>query len=257
MRDFFISYNQHDRGWAEWIAWTLEENDFTVVIQAWDFVGNWVVKMDNAMRETERTIVVLSPHYVEAMFTQSEWADAFRRDPTGNKDLLTPVRVAPVEPQGVLAQIAWVDLLGCKSEAQALEILLKRVRGLRGKPSIRPQFPTGSTAGERPQRSMAARPTYPAAAEDQEQFLHARDTIIRWRGLYSGKLDALRTAGKLAREWSRELPAEIDVEVVEAIRLADQAARDFRTIRVQTLEFARPYGLDVHPTVFWGTQSRT
>jgi hypothetical protein len=25
MTDFFISYTQEDRAWAEWIAWTLEE----------------------------------------------------------------------------------------------------------------------------------------------------------------------------------------------------------------------------------------
>jgi pentatricopeptide repeat protein len=165
VKDFFISYNQNDRGWAEWIAWTLEENGFSVVIQAWDFVGNWVVKMDSAMRETERTIVVLSPHYVEALFTQPEWADAFRRDPRGAKDLLIPLRVAPVEPRGVLAQIVYVDLLG-KNEGQAVELLLNRVRGKRGKPSVRPPFPTSDIAEEKFQRSTTVKPVYPAAPED-------------------------------------------------------------------------------------------
>ena len=59
MKDFFISYNQKDRQWAEWIAWQLEEAGFTTVIQAWDFTGNWVLQMDNAMRSTDRTIAVL------------------------------------------------------------------------------------------------------------------------------------------------------------------------------------------------------
>ncbi len=36
-KDFFISYNQADRRWAEWIAWYLEEEGYTTVIQAWDF----------------------------------------------------------------------------------------------------------------------------------------------------------------------------------------------------------------------------
>ena len=31
MKDFFISYNQADRAWAEWIAWILEEAGYTVV----------------------------------------------------------------------------------------------------------------------------------------------------------------------------------------------------------------------------------
>jgi len=37
MVDFFISYNKADKAWAEWIAWELEENGCTTVMQAWDF----------------------------------------------------------------------------------------------------------------------------------------------------------------------------------------------------------------------------
>jgi hypothetical protein len=37
MKDFFISYNSTDRTWAEWIAWQLEEAEYTTVLQAWDF----------------------------------------------------------------------------------------------------------------------------------------------------------------------------------------------------------------------------
>jgi hypothetical protein len=29
-RDFFISYNQADRTWAEWIAWQLEHAGYSV-----------------------------------------------------------------------------------------------------------------------------------------------------------------------------------------------------------------------------------
>jgi hypothetical protein len=162
VKDFFISYTSHDRIWAEWIAWNLEEEEFSVVIQAWDFVGNWVVKMNTAMQEAERTIAVLSPHYLEAMFTQSEWANAFRRDPTGEKDLLIPVRIAPVEPKGVLAQIVYVDLVG-RNEGEALELLLKRIRGERGKPTVSPQFPGAHATERQAQRSITARPVYPDA----------------------------------------------------------------------------------------------
>lgn len=35
--DFFISYNKTDKAWAEWIAWELEEADYTTIFQAWDF----------------------------------------------------------------------------------------------------------------------------------------------------------------------------------------------------------------------------
>jgi hypothetical protein len=96
MKDFFISYNKADRAWAEWIAWHLDEAGFTTVLQAWDFRpgSNFVVDMDRATVETERTIAVLSPDYPRASFTQPEWAVAFAKDPTGEKGLLLPVRVS-------------------------------------------------------------------------------------------------------------------------------------------------------------------
>ena len=37
MKNFFVSYNGKDKSWAEWIAYQLEEDGYTTVIQAWDF----------------------------------------------------------------------------------------------------------------------------------------------------------------------------------------------------------------------------
>jgi len=90
----FVSYNQKDRSWAEWIGWQLEEEGLKVIIQHWDFVGNWVLQMEKAMKNADKTVIVLSDHYVKALYTQPEWADAFRRDPTGERDILIPVRIS-------------------------------------------------------------------------------------------------------------------------------------------------------------------
>ena len=85
MKDFFISYNRADRTWAEWIAWQLEEAGYTVIVQAWDIRpgSNFILEMHKAARETERTIAVLSPAYLSALYTQPEWAAALVQDPTG------------------------------------------------------------------------------------------------------------------------------------------------------------------------------
>jgi hypothetical protein len=95
MPDFFISYNRADLPWAEWIAWQLEVAGYTTMLQAWDFRpgSNFVFKMQRAAAEAERTIAVLSPDYVQARFTQPEWAAAFAQDPTGEKGTLLPVHV--------------------------------------------------------------------------------------------------------------------------------------------------------------------
>lgn len=140
MKDFFVSYNREDRQWAEWIGWQIEDAGFSTFVQAWDFVGNWVIQMNRAMRESERTIAVLSASYLTALYTHPEWANAFRLDPTGEKDLLIPVRVQPVELTGVLAQMVYVDLVNLDGNA-AVERLLKRARGECGKPSSSPASP--------------------------------------------------------------------------------------------------------------------
>src|SRR5439155_15515677 len=79
MKDFFISYTSADRRWAEWIAWHLEAKGYSVVIQAWDFRpgSNFVLEMDKASREAMRTLIVLSPNYLDSRYAKAEWASAF------------------------------------------------------------------------------------------------------------------------------------------------------------------------------------
>jgi tetratricopeptide (TPR) repeat protein len=141
----FVSYNQADRPWAEWIAWTLEENGYKAVIQAWDIRtgSNFVLEMDKAAAETDKTLLVLSDNYLRSYFTQPEWAAAFARDPRGRERKLIPVRVAACSPDGLLAQIVWTDLFGL-SEAVARERLLQAFAE-RGKPLVAPAFPGGSS----------------------------------------------------------------------------------------------------------------
>ena len=74
-KDFFISYTSADKDWAEWIAWQLEAAGYTTIIQAWDFGPgeNFVLAMQKAATEADRTIAVLSPDYLQSQFTAPEW----------------------------------------------------------------------------------------------------------------------------------------------------------------------------------------
>jgi hypothetical protein len=141
--DFFISYSQVDRKWAEWIAWSLEEAGFTTRIADRDFAPgtNFVLEMERALQESERTIIILSAAYIESAFTQAEWLAAFARDPTGKEGKLVPIRVEPVHLSGLLASLITVDLFG-KSESEAREALLFAVSRGRSKPRAVPAFPT-------------------------------------------------------------------------------------------------------------------
>ena len=143
-KDFFISYTAADRDWAEWIAWQLEEAGFSTVLQSWHFRPgqNFVLNMHNASKEAERTIAVLSPDYLNANFTQSEWAAAFRQDPRGEKGTLLPVHVRECRQQlnGLLGPITYINLVGL-DESAALRRLLEGIRRQPAKPTTPPPFP--------------------------------------------------------------------------------------------------------------------
>ena len=144
MEDFFISYNKADRDRAEWIAQQLQEAKYSVIIQASDFGpgANFVLEMDRATREAERTIAVLSPDYLTALFTHPEWAAAFAGDPTGKKRKLIPVRVRECQPEGLLAQIVYIDLVG-HQDAVARRLLLA---GLQQRTQVSPAPPRAPNA---------------------------------------------------------------------------------------------------------------
>ena len=109
-KDFFISRNKADREWAKWIAWQLEEAQYTVVLQDWDFRPgmNFALEMKQAAAECDRTIAVLSPDYITAEYSQGEWAAAFAADPTGKNRKLIPVRVRECELKGLDAPIIYI-----------------------------------------------------------------------------------------------------------------------------------------------------
>jgi hypothetical protein len=141
-KDFFVSYTSADKTWAEWIAWQLEAAGYSVVIQAWDFRPgeNFVVEMQTAAAEAERTLLVLSDDYLKSAFGRSEWAAAFAQDPTGASRRVLPVRVKPCEPDGLLRAIIFLDLVGL-SDADARTRLLEGVDHDRAKPETAPDFP--------------------------------------------------------------------------------------------------------------------
>jgi tetratricopeptide (TPR) repeat protein len=140
-KHFFVSYNGRDKQWAEWIAWILEEEGYSVIIQAWDFRpgSNFVLEMQSATVQAKKTIAVLSNNYLNALYTHPEWAAAFAQDPTGQKRTLIPIRVAECENEGLLQQIIYADLVNL-SAAEAKDTVLASLQE-RAKPTQAPGFP--------------------------------------------------------------------------------------------------------------------
>jgi TIR domain len=160
-RDFFISYTGADQAWAEWIAWQLEEARYTTLLQAWDMPPGTVFAhvMHQAIMTTRHTLLVLSPAYLRSAMTEAEWRLGFVADPSGQDRRLVPVRVEPCEPQGLLADRVYLDLVGldeASARARLREGLAAALRG-HARPGSRPSFPRAPATG------AVDRPRFPTA----------------------------------------------------------------------------------------------
>ncbi|MEV6664701.1 MULTISPECIES: toll/interleukin-1 receptor domain-containing protein [Streptomyces] len=143
--DFFVSYTAVDRAWAAWIAWQLEDAGHGVLVEEWDFVPGtqWPVGMERGVTQCARTIAVLSPDYLHSVYGRQEWQAVQAADPTGLARRLVPVMVARCRPEGLLASVVHIDLVGLPRE-RARERLLDGVgaaRAGRAKPALPPRFP--------------------------------------------------------------------------------------------------------------------
>ncbi len=140
--DFLVSCAAADRAWGEWIAWALGERGGRVRLESRDALpgSNRVHRLDEAVRLSARTVAVVSPAYLSDVGVAAEWHAAWRADPFGLRRTLVPVRVAPCEPDGLLRDIAYVDLVGLdRDEARAR--LAEEVGSTRRRAPRRPLFP--------------------------------------------------------------------------------------------------------------------
>ncbi len=194
-KDFFISYASKDERWAEWIAWQLESDGYSVFLQAWDFLpsSNFVLEMQKGTAEAERTVAVLSQAFLESHFTQPEWAAAFAQDPTGEKGMLLPIRIGECDPKGLLPQIVYVDLVGLEEDA-ARHRVLAAARRERAKPKKAPGFP-GAAAAAQPSFPGGLPPIWNVPHRRNPNFTGREDLLTALRDkLTSGEHAALTQA---------------------------------------------------------------
>jgi hypothetical protein len=188
--DFFISYTQADRAWAEWIAWVLEEDGYRVLVQAWDFVpgSNWIQGMQAGATRAARTIAVLSPAYLESKYGAAEWQAAWAADPEGTQRKLLVTRVKECDRPGFLAGVVGVDLFGtaeAKASARLRRMVSSAIKG-RAEPAVAPVFPG---------RAVPREPRFPGAMPTVWKVPAGRNPNFTGRGQELAALAAALVCG--------------------------------------------------------------
>ena len=148
----FISYAGRDYGWAEWIAWQLDEAGLTVELDCWDWQAgdNFVEKMSNAVARADIVVAVCSQAYYEpTRWSSEEWCAALRRAKE-QPGFLVPVRVDDTPAPPLLASLIAPALYDKPADA-ARAALLAAIRPT-GRPTRQPIYPGSAGAKSRPTR---------------------------------------------------------------------------------------------------------
>lgn len=128
MKDFFVSYTGNDLRYATWIAELLETSGYSVTIQAWDFRpgDNFILKIDHALIECNKLIVVLSKKYLDSEWCKAEWTTKYAEQIRTRERKLIPIRIEAITVSGLLSGISYIDIVE-KDEETAKNLILAGV----------------------------------------------------------------------------------------------------------------------------------
>lgn len=127
-KDFFVSYNKTDKDWAKWIAGTLEENGYTVYLQAWDIVpgDDFIKRMNDFLEHSKNYIPILSTTFWDSDYCKKEFQTAFNAHLNNDIKKFLPIRVEDVSLDALYKTTIYIDLFDVE-ESKAMNILLNGV----------------------------------------------------------------------------------------------------------------------------------
>jgi hypothetical protein len=261
--DFFVSYTQADRSWAEWIAWELEESGHRVLVQAWDFLPgtNWVQGMQLGVTRAARMIAVLSRAYLSSVYGQAEWQAVWGTDPSGAGRKLLTVRVEDCDRPGLLGTVVGIDLFGvteAKTRAR-LRAMVARAAAGRAKPGEKPPFPPAQRAIPHEARFPGAIPQvwnvpahnphftgrgFALTALAQELAAAGTMTVTSVRGM--GGVGKTQLANEYAHRHATNYDLVWWIAAEEPALIADQFARLATAMGLEPSQDADTVRLEVH-----------
>ncbi|MCK9901885.1 hypothetical protein CC117_17850 [Parafrankia colletiae] len=211
---FYLSYAPGDHEWAEWIAWQLDREGYSVLFQGWDQVPgtHWTAGIHGGLIHAEHVLAVVSADYLQSVLAAAEWQTAWRDDPAGLRRRLLPVRIEDCEPIGLLAAVSSFDLFGREAQAARRQLLAKVAAARVGtaRPLAAPPFPDDrSHPGSVPHPASLPQPPRTVQASEPPRFPRpdhrrgrVREAVFETDGLPGGAIllsyaqdDALLAAG--------------------------------------------------------------
>lgn len=150
--DLFMSYTAGDFALADALAWQLEAAGHHVVMNGGQVATGADVTSSLLRRgPTQTTIAVLSSAYLAALEDQPRAAELVRTQATDAAPKLVAVRVRHCAPEGLLAGVPYLDLVGL-DDATAMT----RLRELTPSPPTQPTPPSATTSDGVPLPAVAA-----------------------------------------------------------------------------------------------------
>jgi tetratricopeptide (TPR) repeat protein len=130
MSKVFISYSHKDKEWViNWLLPGLERAGIKVHIDLRDFkIGlPALVNMENAIKECDKTILVLSPHWLESEWTNFEALMLQTKDPAGLKGSILPLMLKKCELPERLSIFTYANFMEENKRESELSRLLNQL----------------------------------------------------------------------------------------------------------------------------------
>src|SRR3954454_12654517 len=105
-------------GWAEWLAWQLQQAGYTVELDVWDWAPgeDFVARMSAALQSADRLLAVCTEAYFSSAFGGAELRAACAGEaPVAER--IVPLLIEPVTLPPLYASLIHLDLTGLDEAA--------------------------------------------------------------------------------------------------------------------------------------------
>jgi tetratricopeptide (TPR) repeat protein len=138
--DVFVSYSKTDADWTwDWLLPRLKAAGLTVCIDEESFEPGAPVasEIERAVRESRRTLAILSPAWVASEWAGFESLLVNRQDPNARWRRLIPLLLEPCQPPDRIQLLHWIDLSAEDSREAQVQRVVAAIQGRSALPELR------------------------------------------------------------------------------------------------------------------------